>query len=78
MKTKTSVSLSSDLLADADDYGGAAGLSRSQLIEHALRDFLSRARKAERDRRDRSILEAQAEQFEGVMEEVLEYQAGDP
>lgn len=78
MKIRTSVSLSDDLLVMADEYGRVAGLSRSELVERALRDYLTRAREAGPDRQDVELLDAHTEHFRRVMKDVLDYQAGGP
>lgn len=77
MKRNTSITLSAELLMEADLFVKESGLTRSQLIENAVRDFLDREKKAARDRRDRALLERRASEFEGVMEDVLDYQTSD-
>ena len=72
MRTKTSVTLSEETLAALEATRGEA--SRSQLIETAIAEFLERRARAERDRSERAILDANAEALNAEMADVLQYQ----
>jgi len=74
MKQKTSITLSSDLLAEVDRNAGSKS-SRSAFIEGILREyFKERVRQAIYER-DVQILNANADYFNREMEDVLRYQA---
>lgn len=74
MKEKTSITLSSDLLAEIDRNAGPKS-SRSAFIEGVLREyFKERARQAIHEH-DLQILNANADYFNREMEDVLRYQA---
>jgi metal-responsive CopG/Arc/MetJ family transcriptional regulator len=73
MKQKTSITLSSDLLAEVDRNAGSKS-SRSAFIEGILREyFKERVRQAIYER-DVQILNANADYFNREMEDVLRYQ----
>lgn len=77
MKEKTSITLSSDVLAEVDRLAGPAR-SRSAFIEHVLRGYLRRrARAAERER-ELDRLNRAAERLNAEAADVLEYQASWP
>jgi Arc/MetJ-type ribon-helix-helix transcriptional regulator len=73
MKVKTSITLSRDIL-DAIDARAGRGRSRSDFIEAALRAFLDRARRDERDTRDIDILKRRAGRLNREAADVLAYQ----
>ena len=74
MKEKTSITLSSDLLAEVDRRVGSAR-SRSAFIEKALRDHLREEARRAIYERDLKILNENADYFNLEMEDVLRYQA---
>ena len=74
MKEKTSITLSSDLLAEVDKRAGSAR-SRSAFIEKALRDHLREETRRAVYERDLKILNDNADYFNREMEDVLRYQA---
>ena len=74
MKEKTSITLSSDLLADVDRSAGAAR-SRSAFIEEVLREYFKEKIRRAIHERDVQILNANADYFNREMEDVLRYQA---
>jgi metal-responsive CopG/Arc/MetJ family transcriptional regulator len=74
MKTKTSITLSSDLLAEVDQTAGSKG-SRSAFIEAVLREYLKKQVREAINRRDIQILNENADYFNREMEDVLRYQA---
>lgn len=62
VKMKTSVSLSQDVLEELDQIAGEPG-QRSALIEQAMREFLSRRKRKERDERDRELYAKHADEL---------------
>jgi metal-responsive CopG/Arc/MetJ family transcriptional regulator len=73
MKSKTSITLSSSLLAEVDRIGGKNG-NRSELIEKAVREYIDKLARAERDRRDLEILNRTAKRMERDARDALRYQ----
>ncbi len=74
MKEKTSITLSSDLLAEIDRNARPKS-SRSAFIEAVIREhFKEKVRRAIYER-DLQILNANADYFNREMEDVLRYQA---
>jgi metal-responsive CopG/Arc/MetJ family transcriptional regulator len=74
MKTKTSVTLSSDVLDAIDKLAGPDG-SRSAVIERILRGFLRRRQRALREARDLAILNRHSERLNSEVSDVLGYQS---
>jgi metal-responsive CopG/Arc/MetJ family transcriptional regulator len=74
MKTKTSITLSTDLLEAIDKLAGP-GVSRSAFIERILRGFLSNQRRNARDARDLRVINRHAERLNAEAADVLGYQA---
>ena len=74
MKVKTSITLSSDVLAAVDRIAGKNG-NRSAVIESALVDYVARRAIAVRDKRDRQRLDRHAEALNRETADVLEFQA---
>ena len=70
MRVKTSITLDRDVLRAVDRIAGKS--SRSRVIEDAVRAFLKARSRAERDVRDRKIMERVAAQWNKEMDEVLE------
>lgn len=77
MKVKTSITLDEELLHAIDRLTKKGRKSRSAFIERAVREFLVVEQRRVRDERDRSILDANADELSAVMEDVLRYQ-GEP
>ena len=73
MKVKTSVTLEQDLV-EAVERSGLEGESRSATIERLLRTSLAATARAERDRRDRDLIDAHAEELNAEAADVLAYQ----
>ena len=73
MKTKTSITLSEDLVAAIDRL--ADGIPRSAFIERVLRAFVRREERIRADARDLTLLNRHAEQLNAEAADVLEYQA---
>jgi len=76
MKEKTSITLSSDLLAKVDSLAGAK-LSRSAVIEHVLRSYFRERARRRIHARDLERLNAAAERLNAEAEDALSYQALD-
>ena len=74
MKTKTSLTLSEDLVKALDRLAGP-GVSRSALIEGILRDFLDRRAQAQRHAREVAAINRHAEQLNAEMSDALSFQA---
>jgi metal-responsive CopG/Arc/MetJ family transcriptional regulator len=74
MKQKTSVTLSSDLLAQIDRDAGSKS-SRSAFIEGVLREYFKQKIRQASYERDLKLLNAHADYFNREMEDVLRYQA---
>ncbi len=62
MKLKTSITLEEGVVA-AVERAARAGESRSQVIERLLRQSLAEQERAAIDRRDRAILDANADEL---------------
>jgi metal-responsive CopG/Arc/MetJ family transcriptional regulator len=73
MKTKTSITLSEDLVEAIDRL--AEGTPRSAFIERVLRAFVRRQERARADARDLKLLNRHAQQLNAEAADVLEYQA---
>ena len=74
MKTKTSITLSSDLLAEIDRRTGTKA-SRSAFIEDVLRGYLKEKARRAIHARDLELINANADYLNREMEDVLKYQA---
>jgi hypothetical protein len=74
MKEKTSITLSSDVLADLDRET-ASGASRSAVIERVLREYFKRKVREALNARDLELINAHADYLNREMEDVLRYQA---
>ena len=73
MKVKASITLSEDVLREVDQL--ATGTSRSDVIERALREYLTSRAHAIRDARDVEILNQHADQYTQLVDDVLRFQA---
>jgi metal-responsive CopG/Arc/MetJ family transcriptional regulator len=74
MKEKTSITLSSDLLAEVDRSAGAAA-SRSAFIEGVLREYFKEKIRQAIHQRDIELINANAEYLNREAMDVLRYQA---
>ena len=74
MKEKTSITLSSDLLAEVDREA-ALGASRSAVIERVLREYFRAKVRQALNARDAELINAHADYLNREMEDVLRYQA---
>jgi metal-responsive CopG/Arc/MetJ family transcriptional regulator len=74
MKEKTSITLSSDLLAEVDKTAGSAG-SRSAFIEGVLREYFKEKVRQAIHRRDAELINANADYLNREAMDVLRYQA---
>ena len=73
MKSKTSITLSADLLESIDRLCGASQ-NRSAFIEAAVRAHIARLLRAERDARDRELIARRAERLNREALDVLAFQ----
>jgi metal-responsive CopG/Arc/MetJ family transcriptional regulator len=76
MKEKTSITLSSDLLAKIDHLAGSK-LSRSAFIESVLRNYFRERARRKIHARDLERINAAADRLNAEAEDVLTYQALD-
>jgi metal-responsive CopG/Arc/MetJ family transcriptional regulator len=74
MKEKTSITLSSDVLAKVDHLAGSK-LSRSAFIEQVLRGYFRERSRRKMHARDLERINAAADRLNLEAAEVLEYQA---
>ena len=73
MKAKTSVTLSTEVLAGIDRLAGSKH-SRSAVIEHALRRYLSEHARTRMQARDLEQLNRAADELNAEAAEILDYQ----
>ena len=76
MKTKTSITLSTELLYRLDRLIGAGG-NRSAVMEEALSAYLTDRERRLRDARDRNILEQKSRELARESRDVIGYQDGE-
>jgi metal-responsive CopG/Arc/MetJ family transcriptional regulator len=74
MKEKTSITLSSDILAQVDRTAGSKA-SRSAFIENVLREYFKAKVREAINARDVELINANADYLNREMEDVLQYQA---
>ena len=73
MKSKTSITLSRDLLDDLDRIVGDSG-NRSRMIEAAVREYIKGHIREARDRRDRELINENAASLNKEAKDALSYQ----
>ena len=73
MKEKTSVTLSTEVLAGIDRHAGSR-MSRSAFIEQVLQRYLAAAERARSDARDLELMNKTAEHLNAEMDDILDYQ----
>ena len=73
MKTKTSITLSDDVLRAIDLYVGEYK-SRSEFIEIAARKYIARLAREEADRRDLELINRHSDSLNAEAEDTLKYQ----
>ena len=73
MKLKTSVTLDREVVVGVEAIA-RSGESRSQVIERLLRQGLAARRRSALDERDRSIIDAHADELNDEALDVLAYQ----
>jgi len=73
MKEKTSITISSDLLAEIDHVAGAK-LSRSAFIERVLRTYFAERTRKKFHARDVELINAAEDRLNLEAEDVLTYQ----
>jgi metal-responsive CopG/Arc/MetJ family transcriptional regulator len=76
MKEKTSITLSSDILAKVDHLAGSK-LSRSAFIERVLRNYFRERSRRKVQARDLERINAAADRLNSEAAEVREYQASE-
>ena len=74
MKTKTSLTLSGDLIATIDKLAGSK-VSRSSYIEQILRDFVDGRAQARKDAREIAAINRHSAQLNAEMSDALSFQA---
>jgi metal-responsive CopG/Arc/MetJ family transcriptional regulator len=74
MKVETTITLSEEIVEAVDHIAGASG-SRSEVIETALRRYLSQTRRDEQNRRDLEIINRRADWLNREAEDVLAFQS---
>jgi metal-responsive CopG/Arc/MetJ family transcriptional regulator len=74
MKSKTSITLSTDLLAEIDARIESQKRSRSEFIEEAVRAYLAQADRAALQAREAALLRRHASALNAEMADILEYQ----
>ena len=75
MKSKTSLTLSEDLVASIDKLAGPK-VSRSAYIEQILREFVDRRARARKDAREVAAINRHATQLNVEMNDALSFQSG--
>ena len=73
MKTKTSVTISDDVLRAVDSVAGAHS-NRSQFIETAVKRFLEHIRRERRNARDLEIINRRSKRLNRGAAAVLDFQ----
>jgi metal-responsive CopG/Arc/MetJ family transcriptional regulator len=76
MKEKTSITLSTEVLAGIDEIAGSKH-SRSSFIEQVLKGYLRQRARAAADARDLQRLNRAARRLNAEAEDVIEYQGID-
>lgn len=74
MKTKTSITLSSDVLAEIDRSAGSS-FSRSAFIEGVIREYFKEKTRQAIHQRDIELINAHADYLNREAMDVLRYQA---
>ncbi len=74
MKTKTSLTLSEDLVASIDKLAGAK-VSRSAYIEQILREFVDRRAQARKGARETASINRHSAHLNAEMTDALSFQA---
>ena len=73
MKSKTSITLSADVLEAVDKIANG-NRTRSEIIERAVREYIQRMADAKRDQRDLEILNRSAKRMARESKDALKYQ----
>jgi metal-responsive CopG/Arc/MetJ family transcriptional regulator len=73
MKVKTSITLSEELIHGIDEMLGERQ-NRSEFIERAVRDYMEKQSRKERNQRDLDILNKKSGKLNREAEDVLSYQ----
>ncbi len=75
MKTKTSITLSEDVVKAIDKLAGQSK-NRSEFIELAVRNYIAQLIRKERNAKDFEIINRRADRLNEEALDVLAYQAG--
>ncbi len=75
MKTKTSITLSEDVIRAIDKLSGRSK-NRSAFIELAVRHYIAQLIRKQRNAKDLAIINKRAERLNEEADDVLAYQAG--
>jgi len=73
MKVKASITVSDDVLRAVDEL--AKSSSRSEVIEHALRQFLAARQRTLRDDRDVELMNQHADAYNAETADLMTYQS---
>jgi metal-responsive CopG/Arc/MetJ family transcriptional regulator len=73
MKSKTSLTLSEDLVASIDKLAGK-NISRSAYVEQILREFVDRRAQSRKDLREIAAINRHASQLNAEMSDALSFQ----
>ena len=74
MNIKTSITLSPRTLRDVDDFAKGRASNRSRVIEEAVREYLVRRARGERDRRDIEVINRAADDLNREVDDALIFQ----
>jgi metal-responsive CopG/Arc/MetJ family transcriptional regulator len=74
MKTKTSLTISEDLIKSIDKLAGPK-VSRSAFVENILRDFVDGHAQARRDAREVAAINRHADELNAEMADALSFQS---
>jgi metal-responsive CopG/Arc/MetJ family transcriptional regulator len=74
MKTKTSITLSEDVVKAMDKFSGQYK-NRSEFVEVALRAYIAHIIRTQRNARDLEIINQRADRLNKEAEDVLAFQA---
>jgi predicted transcriptional regulator len=74
MKVKTSITLSQEAVRALDRLAGRGG-NRSQVAERAILEYARQRARADRNEKDRELLDRHADALNGELHEILDFQA---
>jgi metal-responsive CopG/Arc/MetJ family transcriptional regulator len=73
MKVETTIVIEADLLKEIDEFADKDN-NRSEFVEKALREYLSKLMRERRDKRDAEIINRNADALNEEAMDVLSYQ----